>query len=149
MHKNLSFLIVTAMAVLAIASNSGCGGNGGLQTKTPDQTGSPPALLGASHILIMHKGSERVPPDITRTREEALARVQEVAAKVKAEGADFAGLAMEYSDCPSKAEGGSLGTFPPSQMVAAFSEATMKLAVGEISDPVETEFGFHIIRRDR
>ncbi|NLZ00440.1 MAG: parvulin peptidyl-prolyl isomerase [Pirellulaceae bacterium] len=105
-------------------------------------------MRAASHILIMHRDSDRAPASIIRTRQEALTLVQEVAAKAKAEGADFAALAGEYSDCPSSAKGGDLGRFAPDQMVAAFSEATERLAVGEISDPVETQFGFHIIRRD-
>lgn len=149
MHTNPGSLIGTALAVLAIALASGCGGSGSPQTRPPAEAVPQPTLLGASHILIMHRDSDRAPASIIRTREEALALVQEVAAKVKVEGADFAALAGEYSDCPSSAKGGDLGTFAPDQMVAAFSEATMKLAVGEISEPVETQFGFHIIRRNR
>ena len=117
----------------------------------PAETGmssfEPPAELSAAHILIMHKDSERAPAEITRTKEEALALVQEIALKVEAEGADFAALAKEYSDCPSGSRGGDLGNFSPGQMVRPFSEATAKLAVGEVSDPVETPFGYHIIRR--
>ncbi len=106
-----------------------------------------PTELSAAHILIMHKDSDRAPPEITRTKEEALALVQEIARKLEAEGADFAALAKEYSDCPSGSRGGDLGTFSPDRMVKPFSDATMKLAVGEVSDPVETQFGYHIIRR--
>ena len=106
-----------------------------------------PDELGAAHILIMHKDSERVPPEVTRTKEEALALVEEIAKKLEGEGADFAALAKEYSDCPSAAEGGDLGNFAPGRMAKPFSEATMKLAIGEISDPVETQFGYHLIRR--
>jgi parvulin-like peptidyl-prolyl isomerase len=106
-----------------------------------------PTELSAAHILIMHKGSERVPAEITRSKEEALALAQEIATKAKAEGADFAALAKEYSDGPSGPRGGDLGTFSPGQMVAPFSEATIKLAIGEVSDPVETQFGYHIIYR--
>ena len=106
-----------------------------------------PDELGAAHILIMHKDSERVPPEVTRTKEEALALVEEIAKKLEGEGADFAALAKEYSDCPSAAEGGDLGNFAPGRMAKPFSEATMKLAIGETSDPVETQFGYHLIRR--
>jgi parvulin-like peptidyl-prolyl isomerase len=97
----------------------------------------------------MHKDSDRAPAEITRTKEEALALVQEIARRLEAEGADFAALAKEYSDCPSGSQGGDLGTFSPGQMVAPFSEATMKLGIGEVSDPVETQFGYHIIRRQQ
>jgi parvulin-like peptidyl-prolyl isomerase len=76
-----------------------------------------------------------------------LALAKEIAVKAKAEGADFAALAKEYSDGPSGADGGRLPDFLPHQMVKPFSDAVMKLAIGEVSDPVETEFGYHVIRR--
>jgi len=103
--------------------------------------------ISAAHILIMHKDSQRVPPDITRTKEQALALAKEIAAKARSKNADFAALAEEYSDGPSGPRGGDLGSFAPERMVKPFSDATLKLAVGEVSDPVETAFGYHIIRR--
>jgi len=103
--------------------------------------------LSASHILVMHKDSKRPRAGANRTREEAKARIEEVAKKL-AEGADFADLAREYSDCPSgERKGGDLGIFPAFRMVPEFSEATKKLGIGEVSGPVETPFGFHIIKR--
>lgn len=103
--------------------------------------------LNAAHILIMHRDSERVPPGISRTREEALALAQKIALQSQADGADFAALAKEHSDGPSGPGGGNLGNFLPDQMVPQFSEATLKLTIGGVSDPVETQFGYHIIRR--
>lgn len=103
--------------------------------------------LAAAHILIMHRNSDRVPSNITRTQEEALALAQEVAAKAQTPGADFAALAEEYSDGPSKDQGGDLGTFSPEQMVKPFSDATRALEIGAVSDPVETAFGYHVILR--
>ena len=166
MHKpqTLAFVLLVAAAM---ALTSGCGGDAGSEVQDqavkpgapPSQpTGDPsaepgaigegqPGELNAAHILIMHTGSERVPEEITRTKEEALALAQEIATKAKAEGADFAALASEHSDCPSSAEGGKLPVFRPHEMAQPFSEATMKLAVGEVSDVVETQFGYHIIRR--
>lgn len=104
-----------------------------------------PAEIAARHILISYKGAERA--EQTRTKEEARARAAEVLAKVKAEGADFAALAKEYSDGPSATKGGDLGTFKKGAMHKNFEAAAWKLAVGGVSDIVETPFGFHIIER--
>ena len=168
--RELALLVAVAMALAA-----GCGGDAQRESQEKlaesaawesQIAGEPPARraaeqpakpgtieverpteLSAAHILIMHKGSERAPAEITRTKEEALALAEEVAAKAKAEGADFAALAKQYSDGPTGPKGGDLGVFSPGQMVAPFSEATKKLAIGEVSDPVETQFGYHVIRR--
>ena len=61
-------------------------------------------------------------------------------------GADFATLAKEKSKDPGAADGGDLGYFTKDQMVPAFSEAAFKLDKGQISDPVHTQFGWHIIK---
>ncbi len=104
-------------------------------------------LRRASHILFMHKSSERVPPEITKTKEEAKAAAEATLKKLK-EGGDFAEAAKANSDCPSKERGGDLDFFPrKGAMVEEFSAATYKLAkVGDITDVVETPFGFHIIK---
>jgi peptidyl-prolyl cis-trans isomerase C len=61
-------------------------------------------------------------------------------------GADFAALAKERSKDPSSSEGGDLGYFTRDRMVPEFADAAFKLQVGQISDPVKTEFGWHIIK---
>ncbi len=106
---------------------------------------SPKMKLSASHILVMHNESQRKPPNINRTKEEALAKINEVQAKLKG-GADFGETAKEYSDCPSKLKGGDLGTFPARMMAPPFAKATAALEIDQISDPVETIFGYHIIK---
>ncbi len=143
-----------ALLAAAITLASGCGRDDGSQApdKPPGQVvaeseAEQPSELSAAHILIMYKGSERAEADVVRSKEEALALAQEVAEKAKAEDADFAALAKEYSDGPSGPRGGSLGNFRPEQMVNLFSEAAMKLPIGGVSDTVETPFGYHIIRR--
>ena len=98
----------------------------------------------ASHILIMHEESER--SSQTRTKEEAQTVIEDVKTKIS-DGADFAELAGEISDCPSGSKGGSLGTFGRGQMVKIFEDTAFGLGVGETSDIVETEFGFHMIHR--
>jgi peptidyl-prolyl cis-trans isomerase C len=86
------------------------------------------------------------------SREEDAAKKAEAKAKAEGlrkqlvEGADFATLAAANSDCPSKSEGGSLGSFGRGRMVPAFDEAAFALATNVISEVVETPFGFHIIQ---
>lgn len=62
------------------------------------------------------------------------------------DGADFATVAREQSTGPSGPNGGSLGWFGKGQMVSAFEEAVLKLATGEVSPPVETQFGWHVVK---
>ncbi|MBM4089582.1 MAG: hypothetical protein FJ276_09155 [Planctomycetes bacterium] len=103
--------------------------------------------LHAAHILITFDGSPLQPPDVKRTKEEALAKARELASLAKVEGADFAELARKHSACTSAERGGDLGTFLPVDKSKEFSQAVLALAMGEISDPVETEMGYHIIKR--
>jgi peptidyl-prolyl cis-trans isomerase C len=103
-----------------------------------------PEQVKASHILIKPDTSD---PNV----EPALA---EAAAKAKAEdllkqikdGADFAELAKANSGCPSSARGGDLGFFSRGRMAPAFEEAAFASEVGQVSDIVETKFGYHIIK---
>jgi NIMA-interacting peptidyl-prolyl cis-trans isomerase 1 len=103
--------------------------------------------LNAAHILIQFVGSSRAKENITRTKEEALALAADIAKQAKAEGADFAALARKHSDGPSARAGGNLGVFAPGRMVKSFSDATLKLSIGAVSDPVESPFGYHVILR--
>lgn len=98
----------------------------------------------ASHILLMYEGSAR--STAIRSKEEALAQIQALATAI-ADGGDFAGLAAENSDCPSGKQGGDLGTFSRGQMVGPFEDAAFALEIGETSGVVETDFGYHLIRR--
>lgn len=62
-----------------------------------------------------------------------------------ADGADFAAIAEQHSQCPSGRQGGDLGEFFPGQMVKEFNDVCFNEAVGVVHGPVQTQFGFHLI----
>lgn len=97
-----------------------------------------PAKVHASHILVNTSN---------RTAEEALQRVTEARTQAQ-QGKSFAALAEEYSDDPSaKSNKGDLGFFEAGRMVKPFSDAAFAMNTpGEISEPVKTSFGYHIIQ---
>jgi|GEM_PF-335272 len=108
-------------------------------------TAAAPDEIAARQILIAYEGAQK--SESTRTKEEARALAQEVLAKARAEDADFAALAREYSDGPNADQGGDLGTFGQGDKDPAFEKAAFALEVGETSDVVATPYGFHIIKR--
>ncbi|SHJ42463.1 peptidyl-prolyl cis-trans isomerase C [Dethiosulfatibacter aminovorans DSM 17477] len=63
-------------------------------------------------------------------------------------GLDFAEAATKYSSCPSKQAGGTLGSFSKGKMVPEFEEAAFNLEIGQLSEPVKTQFGYHLIMVD-
>lgn len=99
-----------------------------------------PESYHASHILI-GVDPQATPAEKKKAREKAEAIRKKLLA-----GADFAKLAKEDSTCPSKEKGGDLGTFSKGDMVPEFEKATEALKPGQISDVVETQFGYHIIK---
>ena len=112
--------------------------------------------IRAAHILV-RVGPDQAPPPGEPVPEptdeqkkkweaEALAKAEDIYAKVTAEGADFEKLAIEYSEGPSARKGGDLGIFAADRMVDEFSDAAFQLEAGEISKPIKTKFGFHIIK---
>ncbi len=87
-----------------------------------------PAKIRARHILV-------------ETEDEAKKILEEIRG-----GKSFEDAAKEYSTCPSKEDGGNLGLFAKGQMVPEFEDAAFALEVGTMSDPVKTQFGWHIIK---
>jgi parvulin-like peptidyl-prolyl isomerase len=84
------------------------------------------------------------------TANHILVSDQEKASSLKqalVEGADFGSLARQHSSCPSSQVGGNLGPFDRGMMVPPFEAAAFALNVGEISEPVQTQFGWHLIQR--
>ena len=103
------------------SSSKGSTGKGG----SPIRGGK----IKASHILV-----------------NKLSKAQEICEDLQA-GEKFENLARQYSECPSKNKGGNLGEFPKGKMVPQFWNACTKLKIGAISQPVKTQFGYHIIKR--
>lgn len=78
-----------------------------------------------------------------------LVKTEEEAAKLREEilaGKDFAEVAAQVSLCPSGRDGGDLGFFGKGQMVREFEDACFSMEVGEISNPIKTQFGYHLIK---
>ncbi|MEO8903452.1 MAG: peptidylprolyl isomerase [Polyangiaceae bacterium] len=106
-----------------------------------------PTEISARHLLVSYRDALRAAPGIGRSKEQARERAEE-AQKRAAAGEDFVALVKQYSDEPGAADrGGDLGKFDRSSMVPAFANAAFKLKVGEVSEVVETQFGFHVIKR--
>ena len=98
-----------------------------------------PEQIKASHILIKVDAKAD-----DAQKAEARKKIEAVQQKLK-DGGDFAALAKEYSEGPSSAKGGDLGYFKRGQMVKPFEEAALALKPNEVSDIVETRFGYHLI----
>lgn len=108
----------------------------------PDAVNKP-ELVTASHILV------RVEKDADEATKNAAKEKIEKVRKELLEGGDFAKLASEYSDCPSKTKGGSLGEFGRGRMVPEFEKAAFEQKIGEIGEIVETDFGYHVVKVEK
>ena len=100
--------------------------------------------VSASHILLSFDGSQNA--SSARTRDDALKEIVGLKTQVT-DGAEFSVLAKEHSDCPSSSQGGDLGEFGRGMMVPEFEQAAFGMGVGEVSDVIETPFGYHLIHR--
>lgn len=103
-----------------------------------------PDIVEAAHILLSAKPDDKTSWALARFDAEMLT------AMLKVEPEQFEGLAREYSDCPSGKVGGSLGQITAGQTTPEFERALLALPAGRITrEPVETRYGFHVIRLDR
>lgn len=89
-----------------------------------------PKSIKARHILVEHEYE-----------------AQDIERKLK-QGDAFEELARKFSKCPSSKNGGDLGYFGKTRMVQEFADAAFDLEIGEVSPPVRTKFGYHLIKRD-
>lgn len=105
------------------------------------QTFNAQEKVKASHILICHKDSQSCESNLTK--DEALAKITKI--KATATKDNFADLAKENSQDGSAAQGGDLGFFEKGTMVKPFEDASFSTKVGQISDIVETQYGYHLI----
>ena len=103
--------------------------------KTPD-------LIEASHILLI------APKEAVKQRRETKQQADILLDELK-QGASFKKLAMAHSACPSKKEGGSLGQLTSGKTVAEFERQVFPLPQGLAPNPIETRYGYHIVRIDR
>lgn len=85
------------------------------------------AKAAARHILV-------------KTQEECESIKQQIA-----DGAEFAAMASQHSQCPSGTKGGDLGEFSPGQMVKEFDQVVFKEEVGKVHGPIQTQFGYHLV----
>lgn len=126
----------------AVASNVGIFHDWKCYTKARPSLHTPRNYLPHDCALLSITGMEWKASHI-------LIKSQDLARKIQTEikkGARFEEMARKHSTCPSKSSGGDLGWFGPGKMVKAFEDACRKTGVGTVTDPVRTQFGYHLIK---
>jgi peptidyl-prolyl cis-trans isomerase NIMA-interacting 1 len=114
---------------------------------SPSPAASAPDTIIAQHVLVIYKGAKRAPKTISRSKADAKARAAEALAKIQG-GAPFEDIVKQYSDDAASVDRmGSVGKFRRDAMDPAFSAAAFALSPGQVSDVVESPFGFHVIKR--
>ena len=103
--------------------------------------------IRASHILIMHNESKDSRSKISK--EKAKNSINVIYKNVAQGKTTFGDAAVKHSDCSSAEQGGNLGEFGKGMMVKPFEDVAFSLKVDEISEPFESEFGFHIVKREK
>ena len=102
--------------------------------------------IKASHILIMHNESKDSRSDLSK--EKAKKIIDSIHKNLIDGKTTFGDAAVKHSDCSSSEHGGDLGEFGKGMMVKPFEDVAFALKVNEISEPFESEFGFHIVKRE-
>jgi parvulin-like peptidyl-prolyl isomerase len=119
------------------------------KTRAPESAApAPDDRFAASNILVAYAGAKKAAASVTRTKEEARALADQLYARIAA-GEEFGAVADEYADGPERGHGGRLGVFVAAKMLPAIARTVAGLAEGAVAKPVESEMGFHILRRDK
>lgn len=100
------------------------------------------------HVLIEYKGARGAGPAVTRDKAQASARATELRARLAAAPADFARIARDESDCPSARDGGELGRYTLGELEPHIEVTLFILEPGQVSEVVESPFGYHILLRE-
>lgn len=111
-----------------------------------DRRRKEPDAVTVSHILVKYDGAKSPKAGVSRSRGEGCLRASEAQRKL-GQGADFTALVGEYSDSPGANRDGALGSVHRADLEQAFADAAFQLERGQMSDVVETPFGFHVIVR--
>ena len=125
MRKLFSLLLITLLFLggFSIMENNSTSANAETIYESPNRT-----AVRASHLLV-------------DTEEQALS----LKADIEAGKISFADAAAKYSKCPSGQRGGDLGVFGRGQMVKPFEDAAFSLPLNQLSEPIQTQFGYHLI----
>lgn len=146
----------TSPAAAPTASATGSLSGGSVSVAAPDaareddaRDAAAPTEVTVQHVLIQYRGAKRATKSQARTRDDAKKVAEDVARRARS-GEDFSQLALDLSDDPdAKNRRGSLGKVHRGDMDKRFEDAAFALKVGQISDVVETRFGFHVIKRNQ
>lgn len=112
---------------------------------------SPDDFVQARHILVRAKtiAPTAKPEEVKKNDQEALDKIKKIADEIKTGKKTFEAAAAEYGEDGTKAQGGDLGVFGRSTMVKDFDTVVFALKPGVVSEPVKTQFGYHLIRVDK
>ena len=102
-------------------------------------------LVDVSHILVAYTGAQSAAASVTRTKEEAMARAQELRTQIDG-GASFEDLATNQSDALTKNQAGLIGQVGRTQLAPSFAEAAFNATTGQVVGPIETPLGYHVIK---
>jgi hypothetical protein len=144
--KRLAFDFVAPEKPLEVIVTDACPGEGEDPAACPSKQDPAPKEVEVTHILVAYEGAMRAAPEVKRTKEEAKKLSIELAHKGRKKGADFGKIKDE-----AKSDDPGPGTYPVSAdapMVPPFKAMALRLGAGQV-DVVETDFGYHVMKRTK